>query len=171
MNHHEESPSISNHHYEVDIVIDRPVKVVWKQFLDMGSWVTSHDFVQITGERGGLGSVMRIALKNAQARGLHPPFYHYSKTIAVFPERRWLLKIYYEKGGSYGVARCTSFDDFQFVRSGEHTRVVCNFFEEFEGGLLDKDPDLIRRSLDASQKGMLLNLQSLKTLLETGTYS
>src|SRR5688572_18345564 len=110
MIHHDEDPSIYNGHYEVEIVMDRPVAQVWRQFLDIGSWVTSHDIELVAGSRDAVGAITRVSFRKAKEVGMPEPHHHYCKITKLIPERQYVLKTYAEKGGSYGW-EIVAFDD------------------------------------------------------------
>lgn len=157
MNEFDEDASVSNGHYEVDVVIDAPVSQVWKQFLDIGSWVTSHTIENVSGEPGTLGSITRVAFKKAKESGLPPAHYHFCKIIKLIPEQQYVLKTYSEKGGSYGV-EISAFDDTRFVEADGKTTVTFNLYATSKSGApLD---------LEVSRQGMVQNLAKLKGLVE-----
>src|SRR5690348_5356755 len=103
MAHTDEDASVHNGHYEVEVVIDRPLAQVWKQFLDIPSWVITHHMEYVYGEPGTEGSIARVAFKKAKEMNFPLAHHHYCKLIKVVPERQWIQKTYAEKGGSYGV--------------------------------------------------------------------
>lgn len=159
----DEDRSVYNAHSEVEVLIDRPVAQVWKQFLNMGSWVTSHVIEEIYGARGTVGSITRVSFKGANQEGYPAPHHHYCKIIKVVPERQYVLKTYSEKGGSYGV-HITAFDDAHFVAKDGGTILTFSFFGEFRGERVAKDPAAI--NMDASREGMVKNLNTLKRIVE-----
>lgn len=163
----DEDLSIRNGHYDIEIVIDRPIAQVWKQFLDIRSWVTSHDIEHIYGEPGTVGSITRVSFKGAKAEALPRPHHHYCKLITVVPEKRWLLKTYSEKGGSYGFG-LRGFDDGQLFAMGDKTRVTFNLYIEYQSETFAKDTtlDLEASRNDVSRDGMVKNLENLKLILE-----
>jgi hypothetical protein len=158
----DEDRSIYNGHFEVEVVIHRPVAQVWHQFLDIGSWVTSHDIEEVHGERDSVGSITRCSSKAAKQLGVPPPHYHYCKIIKLVPERQYVLKSYAEKGGSYGMQAITGFDDTRFIEMGNKTKVVFNIFAAMRGEAIAKDPAAM--NLDPS--GMIANLNKLKHIVE-----
>src|SRR5580700_1333959 len=103
MHDYDEPPSVYSGHYEVEVVIDRPIAQVWKQYIDTASWVTTHDIENIHGEPGTVGSVTRVTFKRAKELGMPPPHFHYCRLIKVIPEKQWLLKTYAGPGGTNGV--------------------------------------------------------------------
>jgi hypothetical protein len=161
----DEDPSVYNGHLEVAVVIDRPVAMVWKQWLDLGSWVTSHTIEEIFGTRGAVESIVRVSLKNARELGLPKPHHHYCKLTKVVPHQQYVLKTYSEKGGSYGM-QMTAFDDTRFVTNGKTTKVTFNFYCEYKGDVVARDPASM--NLDAAVQNMVKNLDHLKQLVESG---
>jgi len=164
MSQHDEDPTIYNGHFEVEVLIDRPVQQVWKAFLDIGSWVTSHDIETLHGTPGTVGSITRVSFKKAKEQGVPLPHYHYCKLIKVVPEQQWILKTYSEEGGSYGM-QMTAFDDGRLIAAGSQTRATFNIFAEIRSEAVAKDPSAM--NLDVSREGMLKNLQNLKRMVES----
>jgi len=149
----------------LEIVIDRPVSQVWKQFLHIPSWVSSHRIETVYGEPGTVGSITRVSFNKAAEAGFPPPHYHYCKFIKVIPERQWLLKTYAEKGGSYGGMEFHTFDDGRVIALSDHrTKVTFNAFSEIRAESIARDPNSI--NLETSREGMQVNLENLKRLLE-----
>jgi len=164
MRSYDEDRSVYSGHYEVDILIDRPVRDVWKNFLDIGSWVMNFDIEEVSNPKRVLGAITRVSPKNAEETGLSPPLYHYCKIIKLVPERHYLLKTYSEKGGSYGL-QVIGFDDFRFIVKDGKTKVIFNIFAEMKGEAVVKDPESV--SLESSREGMAQNLNNLKRLVES----
>jgi uncharacterized protein YndB with AHSA1/START domain len=165
MRNFDEDSSVTNALTEVVVQIDRPPEVVWRQFLDIGSWVTSHHIEEVQGARGSLGSITRVSYKDAVKEGYPSPHYHYCKIIEVIPQQRYVLKTYSEDGGSYGV-EITGFDDARFISKDGGTQITFNFFEEFRGKpKVSNDRSSI--NTDASRDGMVKNLNNLKRIVES----
>jgi hypothetical protein len=166
MNQYDEDRSVFTGHYEVDVLIDRLVGQVWKQLLDISSWVTSHEIELVSGAPDAVGGITRVSAPSKIAREitLPPPLYHYCKIIELVPEQRYLLKTYSEKGGSYGM-HISGFDDVRLVSIEKKTKVIVNLFCEFRGDVVAKDPAAM--SLDVSRDGMRNNLDNLKRILES----
>jgi hypothetical protein len=160
----DEDCSVYNGHFEVEVLINRPVGQVWKQFLDVSSWVISHDIENASGVPGTLGSITRVSPKNAKEQRLPPAPYHYCKIIKLVPERQYVLKTYPEKGGSYGM-HSISFDDTRFVAIDGKTKVTFSIFFEVKSEAVAKDPAAI--NVDASREGMVKNLNKLKQIVES----
>jgi hypothetical protein len=163
MHNCDEDRSVFSGHYEVEVLIDRPVGEVWKSFLDIGSWVTSHGIEEVSGARGTVGSITRVSFKKAKELGLPLPHYHYCKIIQLVPERQYVLKTYSEKGGSYG-RQMTTFDDTRFVAIDGATKLTFNIYIERKG--MDLKKDMGAMNLDDSREGMLKNLNNLKRIVE-----
>src|SRR5262249_51691578 len=140
MSQYDESPSVYNGHYEIQAVIDRPVAEVWKQFLDIGSWVTSHSIENVEGEPGTLGSVTPVAFLGAAEGELPAPAYHYCKIIRLIPEQRYMLKTYSEQGGSYGL-EIVAFDDARFAEADGTTTITFNLYFHAKGDSIAQNPD------------------------------
>jgi hypothetical protein len=166
MSNCEEDRSVFNAHLELEVLIDRPVVQVWKQFLDIGAWVTSHDIENVYGAPGTLGSITRVSFKKAKEQGYPPAHHHYCKIIALVSERQYLLKTYSERGGSYGL-QLAAFDDARFFAIDGKTRVTFTFYGEYRGEAVMKDPASMNRSVDVSREGMLKNLENLKQMVES----
>lgn len=163
MSNCDEDRSVYNGHFEVEVLINRPVARVWRQYLDIGSWVTSHDIEQVYGEPDAVGCITRCSARAAKALGVPQPHYHYCKIIKLVPRRQYVLKSYAEKGGSYGMEAVTGFDDTRFIEIGNTTKVVFNIFAEMRGEVVAKDPAAM--NLDPS--GMIGNLNNLKRIVES----
>src|SRR6266702_2180424 len=95
----DEDRSVYNGHFELEVLIDRPVEEVWPQFIDIPSWVTSHDIETVYGTPGTVGSITRVSFKKAKEQGFPLAHHHYCKLIKVVPERQWILKTYPERSG------------------------------------------------------------------------
>ncbi len=172
MSSFDEDRAVWNGTYEVEVVIDRPVSEVWEQFLDVGSWVTSHKIQEVGEARRTLGAITRVspseeamrAVTSGTGEGLPPAHHHYCKIVQFVPEQQYVLKTYSEKGGSYGL-ELTAFDDTRFADLGGKTKVTFNLFCEMKGDLVAKDPSAM--SLEGSRLGMVENLGNLKRLVES----
>lgn len=165
MDNIDEDSSVFSGHYETDVQIDRPVGLVWNQFLDLSSWVTSHRIQLLAGGQATLGAITRVS-PNIDELPLPRPHYHYCKIIVVVPERKYVLKTYSERGGSYGL-QLACFDDFQFVALDRQTKVIMNLFVDYRGESVAKDPSAMRAGLNASLEGMKGNLRNLKRIVES----
>ena len=163
MNTWDEDRSVFNGHFELDILIDSPVEKVWSQYMDTGSWVTSHDIEFIHGSPGTLGAVKRVAFKRARELGMPPPHYHFCKIIKLVPNQQHALKTYTESAGAYGM-RIIAFDDTRFHVIGTTTKVTFNIFMETRSEAAPKDPSAA--NMEASRAGMLVNLNNLKRIVE-----
>ena len=163
MSDYDEAPSVYSGTYDVEVLIDRPMSEVWKQFLQLSSWVTSHRIEEVSGAPGTVGSITRVFDENATEPDYPPPHYHFCKVIKLIPEQRYVLKTYSEKGGSYGL-RLACFDDFQFVAIDGKTKITFNLFAEFEGEAIARDPSI--GGMDGSREGMAKNLNNLKRIVE-----
>jgi hypothetical protein len=169
----DEGLSVYNGHSEVEIVIDRPVAEVWKQFLDLPSWVANFDVKNVHGTPNTEGSITRVNFNEAKEQGLPPQHYHYCKIIKLIPERRYVLKTYSAEGGSYGM-QMLGFDDGRFVAlEGEgKTKISFAVFCEYKGKVvaeaIAKNPSAWDDDVRQSAEGMLRNLNNLKRMLEGG---
>jgi len=164
VNPYDEDPSIFNSVIDdQEVVIDRPVEQVWAQFLDIGSWVTSHQIEELPGPRRELGAITRVTSIGAQEAGYPPAYYHYCKVIRFVPERQYVLKTYSEKGGSYGM-KISAFDDARFFAIGNATKVTFTLFGEFKGKIVMEDPAVT--DTEGSREGMIRNLHNLKRIVE-----
>src|SRR5262249_5981205 len=114
-----EGADVWSGHYKVEEVINRPVAPVWKQFLDIRSWVTSHDIEEVEGSAGTLGSITRVSFRGAEEQGFPLAHYHFCKIIKLVPEQEYVLKTYSERGGSYGL-EIHAFDHAQFHETHGH---------------------------------------------------
>lgn len=164
MTNYDEDLSVYNGHLELDILIDRPVHDVWVQFLDLGSWITSHRVEPVSGVPGTLGSITRVAFKKAKELGMPPAHHHYCKVIKVVPDVQYVMKTYSEQGGSYGM-QMLGYDDTRFEAKSGQTKLTFNLFAEVRADFVAKDPNAM--NLETSREGMLGNLNNLKRILET----
>jgi hypothetical protein len=163
MSSFDEASTVYNGQYEVEVFIHCPVARVWAQFVDVGSWVLSHEIEYVLGAPDSVGSVTRVSFKRAKEFGFPPAHYHFCKIIKLTPERHYLLKTYSEVGGSYGL-QIVGFDDVRFAAIGDGTQIVFNIFCEMKSELIAKDPGAM--NLDASRHGMIENLNNLKRIVE-----
>jgi hypothetical protein len=164
-----EDPSILNGQYEVEIMIDRPVEQVWKQYIDQKSWVTSHGIETVSGKPGTLGAVMKASFKGAPGFAMPLPHHHYVQFIKIVPEQQFLCKTYSEKGGSYGYESMKAFDDARVYAIGDRTRVTFDLFIEYKSAEIAKltaAEKLDEWRMKVSQEGMLKNLENLKRIVE-----
>jgi uncharacterized protein YndB with AHSA1/START domain len=159
----DEGMSVYNGHFELEVLIERPVVQVWRQYLDMASWVTSHDIENAYGAPGTVGSITRVSSKRAKERGAPPPHHHYCKLIKLVPERQYVLKTYTGKDGAYGMYMI-AFDDTRFLATGGQTKIIFNLFVEARSEAIAKESGTM--NLDGSREGMLGNLNNLKRILE-----
>jgi hypothetical protein len=165
MSTYDEDRLVYNAHYEVEVLIDQPVNKVWRQFVDVVSWVVTHDIEEVAGTRGTVGAITRVSFKKAGEMGMPLPHHHYCKIVKLIPERQYVLKTYSEKGGSYGnQMRC--FDDTRFVPVNRSTKIIFNFYVELTGEAMAQDRDSIDLAMETSREGMLRNLNNLKNIVE-----
>ena len=160
-----EDLDIYNATYEVDCLINASIEDVWKQYIDISSWVTSHAIENVHGEPGSIGSVTRVSFKRVEEFSMPPAHHHYCKIIKLIPEQQYVLKTYSEKGGSYGW-HIVAFDDARFYEVEQKTMVVFNLYIEIKCDAAVKDPESLDRSMEASREGMIANLNRLKNLVE-----
>ncbi len=163
MTNYDEENTVFNGHYEVEVIIDRPVAGVWTQYLDIGSWVTSHDIENVYGTPGTVGSITRVSFKKAKEMDMPPTHHHYCKIVEMEREKYYLLKTYSEKGGSYGV-NLTAFDDAKFSSCNGKTKIVFSVYLEMVAESIANETDPI--NLDVSRDGMIQNLENLKRICE-----
>ena len=163
MNEFDEDPRVSNGHAELEILIARPVTEVWAQWIDLGSWISSHNIEEISEARRIVGAITRVSPKVPHVLGDETAYYHFCKIIKMVPARQYLVKTYSEKGGSYGV-RMMGFDDTRFFAVGDTTRIVFNFFGQSKGTDIADEPGVM--NLEGSCVGMLRNLENLKRIVE-----
>src|SRR6185437_4411931 len=156
MTQYDEDPTVYNGHFELEVLIDRPVEQVWAQFFDIPSWVLTHEIDLVSGARGTVGSITQVFSRNAREEG-----YHYCKLIKLVPGERWILKIYSERGDEYDF---TGFDDGRLVPVDNKSKVIFNIFIEVRGESIAKDPGVM--NLDISRENMMKNLNNLKQIIE-----
>jgi len=160
----DEDHAVYNGHFELEILIERPVELVWKRFVDIGSWITSHDIENVYGTPGAVGSIMRVSGTAPEEQEMPRPHYHYCKIIKLVPERQYVLKTYSERGGSYGM-EIAAFDDTRFVGAEDGTKLIFNLYAEIRAEAVAREPT--RMNLDDSKEGMLKNLKNLKRIVES----
>jgi hypothetical protein len=160
-----EDSDVYNATYEVDAVFDRPVDTVWKHFIDLGSWVTSHGLENIYGEPRSEGAITKVSFKRVSEFNMPPAHHHYTKIIKMVPRKQYVLKTWSEKGGSYGWD-IVAFDDARFIDLGAKTKVVFNLYIQIKCELAERDPASLAKSMEASREGMIANFQRLKGLVE-----
>lgn len=108
----------------VEAIIDHPLEKVWRQALDIGSWMSAHQLETIAGEPCRIGHFERV-----YPRGLGPdvpmPHHHLYGIVEIIPYRLIALEVFPERGGSYGVTKpWMSFDSILFTDLGNRTNVV-----------------------------------------------
>jgi hypothetical protein len=165
MDRYDEDPTIYSGHYEAEITIDRPVARVWVQYLNIGSWVCSHEVEVVYGQPDTVGSITRVSYKRAKELAYEPALYHYCKIIQLIYGYRYLLKSYSERGGSYGW-NFIAFDDTRFFEADGRTKVVFNFYAEYKAKKTPVDWAVLDQGMEDSRQGMLNNLGNLKKLVE-----
>jgi hypothetical protein len=172
----DEDPAVATGIYKVDLVIDRPVSEVWEQFLDIGSWVTSHRIEEVGEPRRTLGAITRVSprqevVENIEGDGpaIPLPHHHYCKIIKFVPEQQYVLKTYSEQGGSYGMDQFVAFDDSRFYTEDGRTRATFTLFAHMKGQLIAADPEAFARSMEGSRAGMVGNLENLKRIVESNS--
>jgi hypothetical protein len=173
MSQYDEDRSVYNGHFELEVHIDRPVGEVWKQLVELGSWVTTHGIERLVGAWDAVGGIVRIypkglddpkSLEGTGLPPLPPPHYHYGKLIKLVPERQHLMKAYEAPGGSYGL-KIGAFEDYRLSCVDGKTRVVFNGYIEYSGPMIAKDPNYI--TVDSSREAMTKNLANLKRIVES----
>ena len=167
MSNYDEDASIVNDLLDLEILIVRPVAQVWKQWLDLSSWVISHDIEQVEGERDEVGGITRVSDRCSKEVGYPTPHYHYCKVIELIPQRRYVLKSYTEKGGSYGL-QFIGFDEARFhIVDRDSTKVHFRFLGETRGmaTLIVEHPAKLTEV--GSDNHMWRNLENLKRIVES----
>lgn len=165
MTSYDEDSSVYSGHFELEIIIDRPIAEVWKQLLDVGSWVTTHDMQVVAGTPGAVGAINRVSPKGAKEMGLPPPHYHFTRVLKSVPERQFLMKAFSAPGGSYGGLELRSFDDARLLSlDAQKTKLTFNFYLEYKGEMIAKNPNAL--TADTSRDAMMKNLEILKRHLE-----
>src|SRR4051812_21858812 len=157
---------------EIELVIDAPLADVWGQFLDIGSWVTSHKIEEVGELRRTLGAVTRVSPKEetvedlgADGPAIPLPHYHYCRIIKFLPEQQYVLKTYAETGGSYGLEEFLAFDDSRFYAVDGKTTATFTLYAHMKGALVANDADAMDRSMQTSRAGMVSNLENLKRIV------
>jgi outer membrane murein-binding lipoprotein Lpp len=150
---------------EAEVVIDRPVAQVWRQFLDLGSWITSQTIENVTGPPNTVGAITRVTSLGAIRESRPAPHYHYCQIIKLIPERQYVRASYTEKGGSYGLEGSAS-KDVRFVEMGGKTKVIYSMFAEFRGESATKKPAAMDTMMDGERAGILRSLNTLKRIVE-----
>jgi hypothetical protein len=166
MNNYEEDRDIYNGMYDLEVIIDRPVKEVWDKFVEMGSWVTNYDIEVVSGVGGAVGSITRVSPKNAKELNIPPAPYHLCKIVKLVPERQYVLKTTSAKGGSYGGIEAVGFDDARFIDVGGKTKITFNLYSQMRTEAAAKDPAVMDKLFADSRAGMLENLNNLKRMVE-----
>ena len=164
--HFNEDSSIYSGHMEVETLIDRPVGEVWKQLLDLSSWVTTHVVEVIAGSHDAVGAVVRITPKGLDDPNspFPKPHHHYGRLIKLVPERQHVMKAYEAPGGSYGL-RISAFEDYRLIPVGGKTKVTFDGYIEYRGEAIAKDPNFI--TVEVSRQAMTTNLANLKRMMES----
>jgi len=81
----QEDPTVFNGYLDFEVTIAAPVSRVWKKVLDITSWVTSHEIVNVFGEPGTVGSITRVSFRKAKELGYTPAHHHYCKIVRLIP--------------------------------------------------------------------------------------
>jgi len=166
MNNGEEDPFIYNWTQEIEFLINRPVAQVWKQHLNLQTWVITHRQEWVSGSPDKIGSVVRTSSKVAIESGMPTPNYHYCKIIKLVPERQYVLKTFTEEGGSYGWEGI-AFDDTRFIELEGKTKLIFNIYGAIRTDATVKDPASLERAMENSRNGVLENFENLKRILES----
>ena len=162
-----EDPTVYNGCFEVEVVINRPVEAVWKQFLDMTAWITTYDMKVISGVPNTVGSVTRLSPKNAKDADVPPAPYHFTKIVKLVPNQQYVIKTFSAKIGSYGGIFATGFDDARFLSMGDKTKVIWNLYSEMKADIVAKDPAFMKTLFAGSRDGMAENFKNLKRIMES----
>src|SRR6185437_7683748 len=135
MTQYDEDPTVYNGHFELEVLIDRPVEQVWAQFFDIPSWVLTHEIDLVSGARGTVGSITQVFSRNAREE-----VYHYCKLIKLVSGARWILKTFLERGAEYDY---TAFEEGRLLPVNNKRNVIYNNFIEVIAQSNEKDPGVM----------------------------
>jgi uncharacterized protein YndB with AHSA1/START domain len=170
----EEDAAVGSGLYEIELVINAPVSKVWEQFLDIGSWVTSHKIEEVGELRREVGAVTRVSPSQkavdelgSEGAAIPLPHHHYCRIIDLVPEQQYVLKTYAEQGGSYGLEEFLAFDVSRFYAIDGGTRATFTLFAHMKGEFVTSDPGAMDLCMRTSRAGMVGNLENLKRIVES----
>jgi hypothetical protein len=107
----------------LETVIDHPVRTVWPQLLDIGSWMNAHELRTLTGRSGEIGHFEQVLPRGLPA-DVPEPRYHLYGIAEIIPYRMVALEVIPENGGSYGNPRdWMSFDTILLTDLGARTQL------------------------------------------------
>lgn len=117
------------HYLYMETDIDAPIGRVWPHALNIGSWMSAHDLVSVSGEAGEVGHFERVYPRNLRA-DVPPPHHHVYGIAHLVPYKYIALEVMPEAGGSYGKTHpWVSFDGILLVDLGAATRLIFLFVE------------------------------------------
>lgn len=157
------------HHY-YEAIIDHPVEKVWRHVLNIKGWLNRNDTETIAGEPLKVGHISKVYPKKL-GDDVDKPHYNFYKLAEVIPNKLLTLKIYSEKGGSYGSPiEDISFETIFLSEIGGKTKVSLIYNQEkIRNGLTDKEIEKIQKN----NKKYLANVvakywENLKQSIENG---
>lgn len=127
--------------YYTETIIDAPVNKVWPHALNTKGWLNDLRTETVFGQVGKVGHVERVAHPSIFDDDLALRNYHYDKLTEVIPNKLFTLKVFSEKGGSYGSGEeNVSFDTFILTESNGKTKVSLIYnAEHTRGGKSDEE--------------------------------
>ena len=109
--------------YYSETIIDAPIEKVWPHALNTRGWLNDLHTETVAGEVGKVGHIERVTHPSKIDDDLSLRNYHYDKLIEVVPNKLFTLKVFSEKGGSYGGLENMSFDTFILTENNGKTKV------------------------------------------------
>lgn len=111
-------------------VFDFTAEEVWPHFINYKGWMDTFRFETLNGEPNKVGELVKTTAKGEWSMtdditGAPVPNYHYAETIVAVPPSHYAVKVFAEKGGSYGVDDYVGFDNFILVKEPDgKTRAI-----------------------------------------------
>lgn len=111
-------------------VFDFTAEEVWPHFINYKAWMDTFTFETLRGEPDNVGELVKTTAKGEWSMvdditGAPIPNYHYAETIVAVPPSHYTVKVFAERGGSYGVDDYMGFDNFILVKEpGGKTRAI-----------------------------------------------
>lgn len=107
----------------LETILDHPVKKVWPQLLDIGSWMDAHELKTLDGRSGEVGHFEQV-LPRGLAADVPAARYHLYGVAALIPHKMLAIEVLPENGGSYGNPReWMSFDTIILTDLGDRTHL------------------------------------------------
>ena len=160
-----------------EYVFDFTMEEVWPHFINYKSWMDTFSFETLNDEPNSVGELVKTTAKGEwsmvdKITGAPIPNYHYAETIVVVPPAYYTVKVFAEKGGSYGVDDYVGFDNFTLVKESEgRTLAIIAANSEYKSSK-HSDDDIAMMKEKAScevDKKLSRYWENLRNMVENGS--